>query len=186
MRTRMRDMLARRRDGRNPYGSRGGYVTSSRPSRDRSMGYDYPYTERDYRYDNKYDTERYYTTYAMGNEYPRERGRYMEDYASRDLEEDYKKDLHKWAEKLKREDKFNLPKEEVIKKAREMGARFSKYDEEEFYTIYLMHVSDYTDISNEPFTYIAMAKKWLEDDDIEVSPSEKVCIYMYEIVMGEE
>jgi hypothetical protein len=29
-------------------------------------------------------------------------------------------------------------------------------------------------------------KKWLEDDDIEVSPSEKVCIYMYDIVMGEE
>jgi hypothetical protein len=31
-----------------------------------------------------------------------------------------------------------------------------------------------------------MAKEFIMDDDIAVSPSEKVCIYMYEIVMGEK
>lgn len=188
MRTRMRDMLERRtrRDGRNPYGSRGGYVVSSKSRRDRSMGYDYAYPERDYRYDSRYDTERYYTPYDMGGEYTRQRGRYMDDYATEDLMGEYRKDLRKWADKLKRKDRFNIPKEEIIEQAKKMGISFDKYDEEEFYTIYLMHISDYPEIANDYYTYVAMAKKWLEDDDIEVSPSEKVCIYMYDIVMGEE
>ena len=102
MRTRMRDMLERRtrRDGRNPYGSRGGYVVSSKSRRDRSMGYDYAYPERDYRYDSRYDAERYYTPYDMGGEYTRQRGRYMDDYATEDLMGEYRKDLRKWADKL--------------------------------------------------------------------------------------
>lgn len=188
MRTRMRDMLERRtrRDGRNPYGSRGGYVVSSKSRRDRSMGYDYAYPERNYRYDSRYDAERYYTPYDMGGEYTRQRGRYMDDYATEDLMGEYRKDLRKWADKLKRKDRFNIPKEEIIEQAKKMGVSFNKYDEEEFYTIYLMHISDYPEIANDYYTYVAMAKKWLEDDDIEVSPSEKVCIYMYDIVMGEE
>lgn len=37
---------------------------------------------------------------------------------------------------------------------------------------------------NDSSTYLNMAKKWLEDDDIEVSPSEKLCIYYYDIVKG--
>ena len=39
--------------------------------------------------------------------------------------------------------------------------------------------------ANEPNTYIAMAKQWLMDDDIEVSPSEKLSIYYYKIIKGE-
>jgi hypothetical protein len=31
-----------------------------------------------------------------------------------------------------------------------------------------------------------MAKAWLEDKDLEIEPSEKVCKYLYEIVMAEE
>lgn len=143
-------------------------------------------TERDYRYDSRYDAERYYTPYDMGGEYTRQRGRYMDDYATEDLMGEYRKDLRKWADKLKRKDRFNIPKEEIIEQAKKMGVSFDKYDEEEFYTIYLMHISDYPEIANDYYTYVAMAKKWLEDDDIEVSPSEKVCIYMYDIVMGEE
>lgn len=37
------------RDGRNPYGSRGGYVVSSRRMRRRDRGMDYGYDRRDYR-----------------------------------------------------------------------------------------------------------------------------------------
>jgi hypothetical protein len=80
----------------------------------------------------------------------------------------------------------NIDINQVANAFRKMGVSFDKYDEEEFYTIYLMHISDYPEIANDYYTYVAMAKKWLEDDDIEVSPSEKVCIYMYDIVMGEE
>lgn len=63
---------------------------------------------------------------------------------------------------------------------------FDDYDEEEFYAIYLMHVSDYPTIANEPHTYLGMAKSWLEDKDLKIDPSTKVCKYMYEIVMADE
>lgn len=46
---RMRDYMRRRRmDGRNPYGSRGGYVTTRRPRRDRNEDYRYD-RDREYR-----------------------------------------------------------------------------------------------------------------------------------------
>ena len=55
--SRLRDYLMRR-DGRNPYGSRGGYVVSSRRGR-RDRGMDYADYERDYRGgDYEYDSRR--------------------------------------------------------------------------------------------------------------------------------
>lgn len=60
--SRLRDYLMRR-DGRNPYGSRGGYVVSSRRGR-RDRGMDYGYDERDYRGgDYEYDARRGNRTY---------------------------------------------------------------------------------------------------------------------------
>ena len=67
-----------------------------------------------------------------------------------------------------------------------MGVSFNEYEPDEFYAVYLMQVSDYPSIANEPHTYLAMAKSWLEDKDIELEPSEKLCKYMYEIVMADE
>ena len=67
-----------------------------------------------------------------------------------------------------------------------MKVKFEEFSEDEFYAVYLMMISDYPSLANEPHTYLAMAKQFLEDKDIAVSPSEKVCIYMYEIVMGEK
>ncbi|AXF52118.1 MAG: hypothetical protein [Podoviridae sp. ctcf755] len=110
-------------------------------------------------------------------------GEYYEDYE--DGEKEWKKDLEKWSKKLKRNDRFEIPKQEVINRAKEMNVRFDEFSEEEFYVTYLMMISDYKDIANDPNAYIKMAKKFLEDDDIEVSPSEKLCIYYYEIVKGE-
>ena len=54
-----RRMDSRMRDGRNPYGSRGGYVSSRRRGRgrDRGMGSDYNYSEHDYRYDSRMDSD---------------------------------------------------------------------------------------------------------------------------------
>lgn len=114
------------------------------------------------------------------------RGDYRSDYSDEDYDEEYYEDLEKWIKKLKKDDRFGLNKEQVIQKAQEMGVSFKDYDEEEFYAIYLMHMSDYPQVANEPHTYLAMAKAWLEDKDLHIEPSEKVCKYLYEIVMAEE
>ena len=117
---------------------------------------------------------------------PREYNRRTRDYAEEDMDEEYEEDLKKWTAKLKKSDRFGLSKEQVIQKARDMKVDFKDYDDNEFYAIYLMHISDYPSVANEPHTYLAMTKAWLEDKDIEISPSEKVCKYMYEIAMAEE
>ena len=67
-----------------------------------------------------------------------------------------------------------------------MKVDFDEFSEDDFYAIYLMEVSDYPSVSNDPRMYLGMAKAWLEDDDIAVDPSEKVCKYLYEIVLDED
>ena len=39
---------------------------------------------------------------------------------------------------------------------------------------------------NEPRIYLGMAKSWLEDKDIDLDGSDKLCKYMYEIAMAED
>lgn len=164
------------RDYRNPYGSRGGYVSSSRNKRDngspmmRSFYGNEPYNE----YNRTYDYEQNYNRDMV----------YRPDY--KHIDNEYHEELKEWVEKLKRKDKFGMSYEQVIQQAEDMGVRFRNYDELEFYTTYLMLVSDYGDLINDPTIMLKMAKAFLEDDDIEVSPSEKLCIYFYQIVLGED
>ena len=54
-----------------------------------------------------------------------------------------------------------------------------------FYTTYLMMVSDYKELDSELSFFVKMARAFLEDDDMPVSSSEKLCIYLYKIAMGE-
>lgn len=213
------------RDGRNPYGSRGGYVVSSRGrgrdrgdmrgsmrGNDRGMDYNYSMPEYDSRYDyrgNSYDRG---SDYHMGSEYHREYSRPMQyelygvggmrprmdynyDYGydyrggrdyGEDMEKEYEEKLHKWIEKLKKHDRFGWNKEQVIQQAKSMGVKFEKYDELEFYATYLMMISDYPKQANEPHSYLAMAKSFLEDEDAELKGSEKLCAYLYTIVLGED
>ena len=179
-----------RRDGRNPYGARGGYVRDraggrgrndygmSRGNQGQRMTGDYARGGRgrdrnnyDYGYDYDYDYE--------DDDYD-----YTDmDYA--EMDEEYKQDLEKLCQKLKKKDRFKLPKEELLKKAKQMGIQFDEYDELEFMTVFYMMMSDYPTIANDPHQYLNMAKQWLEDDDIEVSPSEKLSIYFYKIIKGE-
>ena len=132
---------------------------------------------RDYRYDD-YPSGHEMYAYGYGQIRPRE------DYSDGEIEKEYKEDLHEWIEKLKHKDRFKVPKEQLIKQAKNMGIHFEEYSEDEFYAIYLAMVSDYKTVSNDYNTYIKLAKDFLEDDDMAVSPSEKVCIYLYEIVLG--
>lgn len=159
-----RDYNDYNRGGRRDYNDYNDYGRS----RDyNDYGYDYGYDSRDY------------------NDGRRGRRRdYGYDYSEEDEEEkEYKEGLHHFIEKLKRQDKFNLSKEQVISHAKSMGVKFDKYDEEEFYATYLMMISDYKDMGNEPAFFVKMAKKFLEDEDSERQGSEKLCAYLYEVVM---
>lgn len=200
----MRDRANRRRNYRNQ--SDYNYEMDSRNYRNQyGDRIDYPRTrdrysdERDYM-DSEYFREpgRIYdydmnrrsyreSDYAIGGiGRPREYNRRNRDYAEADMDEEYEEDLKKWIQKLKKSDRFGLSKDQVIQKAKEMKVDFKDYNEEEFYAIYLMHISDYPSVANEPHTYLGMAKAWLEDKDLKIEPSEKVCKYLYEIVMAEE
>lgn len=162
-------------DGRNPYGSKGGYVRDNARSGNRGGRNDYAGNRRNNMNNSEeemMEDEAYYD--------------YANDYAEEDMMKGYEEDLKKWIKKLMKKDKFKLPKQEVLKKAEEMNIEFEEFSEEEFYAIYLMLVSDYPNIADNPHTYIVMAKQFLEDDDVNVDPSEKVCKYLYEIVLNEE
>lgn len=148
-----------RRDMRNPYGSKGGYVSSDRARRDYRM---HDYRMNDYKMND-------YNDYDM-------------DYAQ--MNEDYKMDLEDWAKDLKRKTRSSMTKSEILSKAQQMGVNFDNYDEMEFYTTTMMLMSDFPNVG-QPETYIAMAKQWLEDDDAELTGSEKLCAYLYTIVKGE-
>lgn len=154
----MRDrMIGRRgRDGRNPYGSRGGYVRDHR---------DY----RDYR------------------DYPEESMRREEydykDYGDYSNDDDYDYDLSQWKKKLQKKARTNYTDDEAINKAKSMGVRFEDYDEEEYLVVFYMLQSDFPNLPQLEH-YLIMAKQWLEDDDTELSGSDKLCAYYYAIVKG--
>ena len=173
------------------------------------MDMEYDYAKYDSRYDSRYNSNRRgqdgnypYQQYGERNrpmEYemygygiggikPMDYGYdYNYDYASEDMEKEWKEHLKKWQEELKRYDRFNIPKEQIIQNARQMGVEFDKYNEEEFLTTYYMVMSDYPTIANEPHTYISLAKDWLEDEDSKLKGSDKLCAYYYEVInAGEE
>lgn len=173
----MRDMAMRRmspmRDGRNPYGSRGGYVTSRDPRRRDRMGRmeDYNYSRsRDYEYEGpEYpNREREERMYRDGHYYPFEitgkmgyeeemydpycpdmmydyaRGR-GRDYAGAEMLSN--RELMDWSQKLMKDveekDKAFFKYENIEKKAKDMGIQFDKFTFDEFYLVCLMMYTDY-------------------------------------------
>lgn len=248
---RMMDM--RMMDGRNPYGSRGGYVVSSRRGRrDRAMdrGMDYGYDGRDYRggdyeYDSRQNDRAYsredmargrrdyesmgqsdmarydYGDIRRGRDghYPMVQG-YMpieamgrftgywgepeSDYARggrRDYGYDYagdygetlsREELEHWKKKLMKEidekDKQFFSKESIMNKAKQMGLKFDKYNEEELEVATLMVYTDYCKTlgTSNMDLYLRLAKDWLEDDDVAVKGGEKLAVYYDCIVSDEE
>ena len=112
-------------------------------------------------------------------------GYHSEDYAAKESDEEYKKDLKKWVERLKSKDKFKMPFDKVIEQAKNMGVRFDDYSELEFYAIYLDKVAMHKSISGEYSMYLKMAKDFFDDEESMLKGSEKVSAYLYEIVMGE-
>ena len=140
----------------------------------------------DRRYDRRSDMRRGDRGWMPRDERQGDRRDYRDYRDYGEDEEEYEKHLKKLCEKLKKRDRFSLPKEEVISRAKKMGVQFNEYNEEELYVVYLMMVTDFTGITNDPHSYIAMAKQWLEDDDVMRRGSDKLCAYIYAIVLGED
>lgn len=253
MNSMMRDYLMRRRDGRNPYGSEGGYVVSSRRGRgdmargsrdyeQRNYGNDYAeypsrYSDsenerlnqqrmpdmvqsgrqydghyepieimgrfngyyggmddyarggrgRDYNYGNDYARNRdygympyypYYMDYGYGRDYA-QNSEYLSD-----------KDLKMWADKLMRDveekDKQFLSRENIRKRADEMGIKFDKYSFEEFYVVVLMKYTDHCKTlgTANMDIYLKLAKDFLEDDDSSLKYGERLAAYYDFVING--
>lgn len=172
-------------------GRRDGHYTRYKGYLERQDDIGYDHTMNKPMYNSAYSgDQRDYKPYDMRSDYNYDmRNDYGYDMTYDGHEkmsnEKYKKDLEHWAEKLKRKDRFKLRKEEIINHAKQMGVKFDEFEEDEFYVTYLMMVSDFKAVANDFRSYLNMAKEWLMDDDVEVSPSEKLCIYYYEIVRGE-
>lgn len=234
----MRDYLMRRRmtDGRNPYGSEGGYVVSRRARGDRRFGRDYAndYPNRYSDSENQRLNSQREEDYARGRGYDghyepieimgRFNGYYggVEDYARGMREQDYNygrdygympyppymmdygygrdyahggeylsdKDLKMWADKLMRDveekDKQFLSRENIRKRADEMGIKFDKYSFEEFYVTVLMKYTDHCKTlgTANMDIYLKLAKDFFEDPDTALRYGEKLAAYYYDIVEG--
>ncbi len=200
MNDRMRDYIDRRMnrgggDGRNPYGSRGGYVTSRRPRRgDRAYEdqRDYGYDSRDYNSDYGYDSN-YDSGYDRG--YQRDRGydrnydrRYRRDYG--EMETLSHEDLKHWKNKLRNmivdSAKKMLTDENIIKSAKEMGMKFEAYSEDEYIVTVLMMYTDYWKAVGKGNVdmYLKLADCFLCDEDAAVMAGEKLAAY-YECIVEE-
>ena len=206
--SRIRDMRARAsrmRDGRNPYGSRGGYVVSDK--RDRMGDYgrtpeyrsEYPdmeysrernerdrnYGERDYEYGRDYgDIRRVgnfaYDTYYDGRDY----GEYK--LSARELKE-WSRDL---LDDIKPELKQSFERENFDRKVREMGIEPREYSMDDLYVVTLMIETDYAKTLNKYGinnidTAICFAKDWLDDDDTDMQYGEKLGAYYFNVVCVE-
>lgn len=158
----------------------------ARRRRDRMESrYEPRYEDYNYRPDYNYRTMDYrpmeYEIYGYGRPY--------NSYGSMDYssgEKEYKEDIKKWIERLKRYDKFGMTMDQLIQHSKQMGVKYDTYSEEEFYATYLMAMSDYKTIGNDPNLYITVAKDFLEDEDSALKGSEKLCAYYYTIIMGDE
>ena len=173
------------RDGRNPYGSRGGYVRDSR-------GYDYNYDGRmmDRR---SYDYYPFEVRGRVGSRYPEDY-----DYDMMDRRYDYyprdghsmmsEEELKHWGKKLLDEvndkDRQYLKMESVIKKAEQMGIRFDEFTPYEYYITVLMMFTDYSKTLGTANydIYMKLAKDWLCDEDVAAQYGKKLTAYYENVV----
>lgn len=151
-------------------------------------------------YDGHYpinEGKMYYPIEAMGtfNGYW---GSPQEDYR-RDRRSDYRyhdydyamlenEDIEEWTEKLKEhveeKDKQFFNKENLKRKANEMGIKFDKFSFEEFMVTVLMMYTDYCKTlgTANMDIYLRLAKDWLCDEDVAVKYGEKLSTYYDYIV----
>ena len=204
----VKDMLmaqSQRRDGRNPYGSRGGYVTSRSPRRDRGMDYGVPKGDyrrggmppmRDYNdYDMRrdYGDMREYPDYGYGRDYAEYDDYAMNDYGKSEYGKMSHEDIEKWKKHMKNQDGTmgeHFKKEQVHQAARQIGVNPEEYGEHIFPLVMNMMYSDYCAVAKKfgldrPDFYAELAKAFLNDKDFGGEPEEKVFLY-YKCIAEQE
>lgn len=178
-------------DGRNPYGSRGGYVRSDRRN-------DY---EDDYAMRGNRDREDY-----RRNDYRRDRNEdyaYYNDMRMRDYnEEDYRrrdygkpemfshKDMESWKSMMRNEDGTrgeHFRKEQVKHACEQAGIDCEEFGEDVFCLAMNMMYSDYCKVAKKygvdrPEYYADLSKAFLRDKDFDGKPEEKLYLYYKAIV----
>lgn len=201
------------RDGRNPYGSRGGYVVSRDPRR-RDRAEDYEEYMEDGRQGvrgtgrygmggSRYYGDRNYEQ-PMGRDYNHEEDYgYGVGYFDYDTEDygydmnygrDYgtkltSKDIKKWEKHLENADgttgaKYSV--DQVKQVAQQLGIRFDEYSPELLSAIANMMYSDYCKVFGSDLSiYVKMARAFLDDDDFDGSPEEKAYLY-YKCIVEKE
>ncbi|MCQ2076520.1 MAG: hypothetical protein MJZ20_05715 [Bacteroidaceae bacterium] len=168
-------------DGRNPYGSRGGYVTSRRPRGDRAD------MDNAYEYEGSFrggDHNMYDERYMDGRRGYRGR----RDYASgrrldmRELEEWHKKLMSKVPDSSKE----MLSEDKIMKKVKEHGIKMDKFTEDEFIVTVIMMFTDYWETAGRGNLdmYVKLAEDFLCDEDAALKGSEKLAAYYDNIVMA--
>lgn len=177
-------------DGRNPYGSKGGYVRDhamdSRSDYNYGPMMDYEMDERRRRMDGKvYYSDGHYPYHHEMMYYPHDMDYRSHKRASYLSEEE----LRKWSSRLMREigERENLKMEAIMKRAESLAINFDKFSPHEFYTTMLMIYSDFhkTLGTANVDLYLKLAKDWLCDEDAEVRYGEKLAAYYYSVVKGE-
>lgn len=153
----------------------------------RDMNYnESDYARMDYMYssDMPYDGKHIYP-FEIAGRVGRE---YYPDYSSNSKLTE--QELNEWAMRLthsvEEKDKQALSKEQIIRKAGELGISFDKFKESEFYVTVLMMYTDYCKtLGTANFDiYLRLAKDWLCDEDVAVKYGEKLAMYHDSIVEG--
>lgn len=168
------------------------YMQSSSYSRNSDGHYPYKQYGEHHRLPMEYEmrgieeiTAKPYYHNDYRNDYRDYRGEYN-DYAKEGKEE-YEKDLKKWIEKMKsKETKFKLSEEQVMQHAKNMGVDFKDFSEEEFYAMFLYNTIVHKNLGNEPMFFVRMTKDFFNYKENAVSPSEALCVMLYEVVLGDK
>lgn len=182
------------RDGRNPYGSRGGYVTDRQDRTMRDYGYesDYGYdTPRyDYRRDDepyrRQDYERDYRDYERYDQPRRDYGSHSVKFSREDAEE--------WKHKMQNEDGTvgeHFRQEQIKRVAEQQGINIDELGGMDVFCLAInMMYSDYCNVARKYGTdriefYADLAKAFLKDKDFDGSPEEKLYLY-YRFIVDDE
>lgn len=202
---RMYDYM-RMRDGRNPYGSRGGYVIDGRRGmRDMNYGRESErgnmYGDKDYNHHPMYDMRRegrerereymgdgrYYDPMMMQREYYD----YNYMYPDYGYYGDYGKNLNReelehWTDMLMRQvddkDRQTFSRDVVAQKAKQMGIQMNDFNEDELLVAMLIIYTDFGHIlkqyiGNNMDAYIHLGSAFLNDKDSAVRGGEKLAVY---------
>lgn len=191
------------RDGRNPYGSRGGYTMDRRSinrverdydmrGRDRDKNYDMGYNyderirDREYGMDNRHYNP---MMYGNGERYDYYDSRYDMEFNEPEKTRLTNREMKMWKKNLmnadgSREEKYSM--EQIIPIAQQLGIRFNEYSEDDLCMTVNMLYSDYCKVLGSDLgMYVRLAKAFLEDDDFDGTGSEKLALYYKCIASGE-